>query len=57
MPKPRKIRNIDAQLTARLSACDEVVRCPDGHLNTKTAIICWKCGKLMKRKVLADGKT
>lgn len=43
MPKLRNDMNIDHELTQKLFK--QTVRCPDGHKNTTTAKVCWKCGK------------
>lgn len=38
--------NVDRGLMEKLFKV--TVTCPDGHMNTKTAKVCWKCGKSMK---------
>lgn len=35
----------DETLTAKMRHAKQTVRCRNGHLNSKTATFCWKCGE------------
>jgi hypothetical protein len=36
--------SVDRSLTQKLRNAKQTKRCPNEHLNGKTATVCWKCG-------------
>jgi hypothetical protein len=53
--KRRKIlyASVDRSLTQKLRNTRQAKRCSNGHLNGKTATVCWKCGAPLKKEAEA----
>jgi hypothetical protein len=49
-PNERHRSTMDTRLFKKMYREGQTVRCKNGHLNSKTASVCWKCGEPLEKE-------
>jgi len=49
--RERKQSTMDSRIIRKMIRENQTCRCPNGHLNSINALVCWKCGEQIKKDV------